>query len=496
MIRRSMKGLAVPAVLAAVMGGCGGDGPTEPKFQSGINFVAGHSLTDTAMARPIQALVVEIRGDDRKPLAGVPVRFEGVGHPGGPQYNPQMEAYLVRVDGTQLLSFIADTTDAQGRVQALVQLGQVAGPARIVVTVPTLGVQDTARYTVTPASVYRVAVAPKDTLLYAGKSYTLRGSVVDRWGNRREDAVTYTASAGVTVDSRGAVSTGSVGRSFVVAQAQGRADTAWITIPPQGTLAAFSRRAGDNMGLVTVNLDGSGFRRLAVSSEYYGPDHMAPVWAPSGTEVVFQDGSYSSLRLFRVDMNGAVKRFLTTTPSGLSSENWPQYSRDGRWVYFHGPMGNPSSLLRAAADGTGATVVTTPAPSGYAYHPSPSPDGQRLAYVTTHSGTQVRILNLATGTDLPIAVSGNTPRWSPVEDLIAYRKPDETIGLMKADGSEQRTVSATGRRYDFGFNWSPDGEWLVARSNSTGSLDLINVKTGTTLPLPFSTGLSNPAWKP
>lgn len=489
------RGVVAAAVLAAAAWGCDGGGPAGPEPGRGIRFVLGESATDTALGRPTQALVVEVRGDDGKPIPGLPVRFEGIAHPA--PYTQEMEAYVGRVEESRTFAFIADTTDAEGRVQVMVQMGRLAGPARIAVTVPTLGMQDTARFTVTPASAHRVSMAPKDTILYAGRSYALRGGVVDRWGNRREDAVSFAASAGVTVDAKGTVTAGAVGRSFVVAQAQGKVDTVRVGIPPQGTLAAYSRKSADSLGVVVVNLDGTGFRRLAapISST---PDHMAPAWAPSGAEIVYQDGGYSSPHLYRVDMNGSGKRLFPTPPAGLVNEQWAHFSRDGRWMFFFGGTSAwGSSLWQAAADGTGARRVgPTTAGTDDAWHPSPSPDGQRLAYVVTTYGTRVRVFDLATGEVSPLEAAGNTPRWSPTEDLIAYRKPDESIGLMKADGTGQRTVSAPGHRYDFGFNWSPDGEWLVARNNGTGMLDLIQVKTGMTFALPFSMRLSNPAWKP
>jgi hypothetical protein len=48
------------------------------------------------------------------------------------------------------------------------------------------------------------------------------------------------------------------------------------------------------------------------------------------------------------------------------------------------------------------------------------------------------------------------------------------------------------------FDWSPDGQWLVAADAATGRLDLISASLGTILPLPFTAGQSyvSPTWKP
>lgn len=68
------------------------------------------------------------------------------------------------------------------------------------------------------------------------------------------------------------------------------------------------------------------------------------------------------------------------------------------------------------------------------------------------------------------------------------------IWLIAADGSGSHQVSAPGRNCLFrGLDWSPDGQWLVARSDST--IDLIHVATGLTLPLGYSAELYYPNWR-
>lgn len=48
--------------------------------------------------------------------------------------------------------------------------------------------------------------------------------------------------------------------------------------------------------------------------------------------------------------------------------------------------------------------------------------------------------------------------------------------------------------YTGGNSWSPDGEWIV--SSTLGRLQVVNVKTGLTMPLPWSYDYSAPDWKP
>ena len=68
--------------------------------------------------------------------------------------------------------------------------------------------------------------------------------------------------------------------------------------------------------------------------------------------------------------------------------------------------------------------------------------------------------------------------------------------LVNPDGSNSRVISAPGRKYGAGLDWSPDGRWIVVRSAEQPMVVLIRVDTGETLPLPFSTLIEEPAWKP
>ena len=69
---------------------------------------------------------------------------------------------------TSYTNFATGETDGAGRAGVLVQMGPIAGPARIAVSVPTVGVEDTARYTVLPGQPSAILLTPLDTAVYAG----------------------------------------------------------------------------------------------------------------------------------------------------------------------------------------------------------------------------------------------------------------------------------------------------------------------------------------
>ena len=484
---------AMSAVLAAACSDTTTGVVVTTHSSKNIHFIAGYDVTDTAGTTPIQGLVVEVTDDSGAILPGTVIRFTGtIPDPSRP-FLPSMlvaPAASLYFNGTAF-----DTTNSRGRATILVQLGTIAGPGRIVATVPELGVQDTAQYTILPGQPAGVRMTPKDTALYAGGQLQLRGAVVDRNGNPRTDPVTYTAAAaGVSVDASGAVTAGgSPARASVIVGAQTHADTGWISVVPHGTIAAYQSQ--DTTGVVIVNLDGSGFQRLAPAVS--GNTDVTPVWSADGTQIVYATGAYGTpMHLEAVSLQGVVRQFLQSPPTSLAEATWPQYSHDGNVVYFSGHDATSNfALWRASSGGSGATQIgRNVGCCSVDWRSSPSADGLRLAYVT--DGTILQVLTMSSGAVSSTGVNGQSPRWSPTADVIAFTTQyGGPLKLMNPDGSNVHQISAGGRSYsESGFGWSPDGRWIVARGSA--SLELLDTQTGLTLPLGFTGKLNTPSWKP
>jgi len=486
---------AVPAFLLAgpLLVGCSDNG-TGPSGAS-LQLLYGNDASDTVQATLTQALVVEVRGENGGLISGTVVRFQSLPIDSAHPYQPGV--WLASLTSNFFSSFVADSTDSRGRASAVILLGTVTGAAKVVVTAPEFGLEDTARFTVLPGNAARVVVQPKDTALYATKSFQSRATVTDRFGNARSDPVSYSAAgAGLTVTSTGSVTAGaSLRRTFYLATAVARTDTGWVSIVPGGTLAALQvySYAGHGVGIAVFNLDGSGYDWLGPGGADYGAD---PAWVPGGTLVAF-GRNISGNWIYTADLMGN-EQLLVTPVTGLVGAAWPHYSRDGAYLYFSGlatSVGN-FALWRANADGTNPQQLYAD-PSGIAWRSSPSPDGTRLAFVNaSQSPSGIQVYTIASQTVSPWAVVGQTPRWSPAGETIAFVAPyGGPIFVVNADGTGARQVSPTGRSYDeLSLGWSPDGAWLVARGPD--GLELINVATGAALPLAYSTPFVQPAWKP
>ena len=483
-------GLAAAVALATIH--CGGNG-TGPRGASGLRLLLGDGAADTVLAMPTQALVVEVRDDNGSVVSGTVVRFQSLSNDSTNPY--ALGVYVAAATSPYFGGFVADSTNSRGRVSVLIEMGTHAGGAKLVVTAPEFGLQDTAHFTVLPGRPAHVLVVPKDTALYAVARFQSRSTVVDQFGNQRTDPVTYTAmGSGITVTASGGITAGtSVVRARFKASSGGAADTGWVSVVPPGTIAALqvTTFAGHGTGIVVFNLDGSGYQWIGPGGSSY---NAAPSWSPSGTRLAFGWNPGSVNWLYTSDLSGTEQALLTPGDSGLTIASWPAYSPNGASIYFSGATTGNFQVWRANADGTSPQLLYAD-PSGLAWRPSPSPDGTRLA-ITINNPSYVCVYTLASATRSSWAIPGHMPRWSPVGETIAFvQQYGGPVSVMNSDGTGGRQVSPLGRAYEEeSLTWSTDGAWLVGRA--AGILELINVSTGATLPLGYATAFVEPAWKP
>lgn len=486
------------AAVSAISAGCDNPaGNDTPDKDPGLHVIAGANVADTVLAAPLQALTVELIGEDGKPLAGVPVRFEAAvtNTPEG----PVAPVLVSDVGGDRFAALVADSTDAAGRAHARVAFGTVAGPGSVRVVVPTLGLQTTASYTIRPGAAARVVTSPQDTMLSIGRSATIRVSVQDRHGNPRTEAPALRVASGPANLAGTTVTGAGFGRAMVVADLGSFADTTMISVVPQGTIAAYTamRHTGHELALYRFDLDGSNFSKVTPSvmnNGYWGD--MPSTWSADGTKLFFHDNNANHTKqLYVYDFATNSRRRLIEPAMQLAHEATPRRSSDGQWVYFTGGLYNEATIHRVRTDGTGRERVRA------GRDPSLSPDGTRLAHV---SGSSLVVTTLATGQSVTIAGSAASPQWSPQGNEIAYVSVTDSyyangpLRAVKADGTGNRALTASGTLYRAGFDYSPDGKYIIASSDNA-VLTVIETATGVELPISLRRldhGLWAPSWKP
>ena len=442
---------------------CSSDAASTAPVATGIQIVAGAGVDDTIQARPLQALVVEVRSGGRtKP--GVVVRFATL--PAQDTTRRFESTVVTSPVGRDLFSAVStDTTDASGRASVLVRLGTVAGEARLLMTAKELGLTDTARFTVRPGLPAKIVIAAQDEEVSYGGRYDIGAAAGDRFGNRRSDAVTFTSlSALATVDATGGVQAGQeTGQGRIVVNSGSFVDTARFTVIPRVSLSFLYPR-DDGTWIGEGALDGSSIRPRIPSAS---PGYPSP--SPTSASIVFQRPSGAYYKIFVVDSAGAERDLLQG--AAFISAYYPRYSADGTYVYFSGRDSTGYAVWRVHPDGSGLErIVTTISDIA---SPSSSPDGSRVVYADYDS---LYVLTLATGARVSIGPPADFPVFSPDGRRLAYFN-NAGIAVANSDGTATRTLSLPRiLKSDAGLAWLPDSKWLITRD--WYSPILVNASTG------------------
>jgi TolB protein len=251
--------------------------------------------------------------------------------------------------------------------------------------------------------------------------------------------------------------------------------------------------------LYRIDSDGGDLTALTSSQE----QALSPVWAPNGTTFAytrFDEGRGSIL--IRSLAGGAPM----TVPSTTADLNYAAaFAPDGRSLAFtrSGESGTDIHVVNIA-DRCCVRRLTV---GRYADNLSPtySPDGNRIAFVSTRAGPPQVYAMAADGTDQELLVpfdfgisgSSNGPEWSPDGASVAFhrdvdRRPQ--IFVMDVASRRARQLTSSGRNTD--PTWAPDGRHIAFVSDRSGrrQLWIIDTETGRVRQLSTPTFTRLPAW--
>jgi Tol biopolymer transport system component len=160
-------------------------------------------------------------------------------------------------------------------------------------------------------------------------------------------------------------------------------------------------------------------------------------WSPDGRTIAYvrvgaKDDSYD---IYSIDLATGKRTPLVVGPG---SDDGPEWSPDGKWLYFNSTRSGAMQIWRAHADGTGPEQLTHD-PNLRDWFPHPSPDGKWIVFISfgldvalgdhppNRSDVMLRIMP-ADGGSPPVVLTRlfggqgtiNVPSWSPDSKQIAF----------------------------------------------------------------------------
>jgi hypothetical protein len=418
-----------------------------------------------------------------------------------PTYYPEPTVRVCPLSAQNCAAYyglVTDTTDARGRAKVTVQMGRVLGPGVVRLTVPEFGLADSATYTITAGAPAAVMVAGGDTTLDIGGTATLTGHVVDRYNNPRTEATTLSAGPGSAITlnaSTGTVTAREMGTQWVLVRYNALVDSASVRVVPAGRLLVWS---SPEQAVRLVNINGSSERTIVtgVASDY----GAFPQFDGTRQRITLHTGSQSyggpSNTLLVIDTTGASRRDIT----GFSSMMVTRYLADGT-IMVVGLSSTDNthpgySLWRVATDNTITFVAALPGFAGSYGGADVSHDGTRVAYLAASvSPSELRLLDVASGTTTVLDVNANSPRWSAQDDHIVYLSTpsgyynsDGTATVINANGSGRKVLNNF--IFSPGMSWSPDGVYVVGRATDYSGFRVVRVSDGASVSLKFPTATS------
>lgn len=501
-LRRPHHIAVLAAALAVIISCQDNTGPRVP----GITILAGGTGSDTIDIELVP-IIVEVRGAGGALARGVAVTFTASRTDGSLTWPPP-----VLLSNKERAFFydqrtVIDTTDRSGKAAVRVRTSAAAGDGIVTISVQGPELAATAHFTCRPGKPSALVLTPKDTPVVVGGSYQLHARLVDRRANPLPGTATFATSSGtIALSSTGVVSGGAVGRARIAAQIGPLTDSAFASVVPDAMMAVRDMGifVGDSVTFGQVRLDGARYRTIAylgpTPTEYSPSNFPSPQWLPGSGKVVYPRLVTGSPRLFVGDSTNTERRLIPASWAGLSEVN-PEVTPDGAMVYFVAQLSDGShSIWRVGTAGGTPVQITTTTEAWEFSTPSLSPDGSELAYMAAASGSSqatLTVRNLASGSvrQLP-PIGAAAPRWSPTGEWILYSTYgafSPTLNVIRPDGTGDHVLAAGG--YFPGGSWSPDGKYVIVVYAFPASFELIDVATGTRLPLAYKRAWFGPAWR-
>ncbi len=196
-------------------------------------------------------------------------------------------------------------------------------------------------------------------------------------------------------------------------------------------------------------------------------------WSPDG-RLVFRSSANGPPSLYVINRDSTGLTQLSVTGSSFL----PAWSPDGQRIAFLTTQGGRWGLSIIRPDGTGLTHLADVGPVENAFPPAWSPDGQRIAFESEEAGNvDIFVINVD-GSDLRNITNNPSydagPSWSADGTRLTFiseRDGDSEIYTMNRDGTDVQKLTDNSA-VDISATWAPDGELIAFASDRDGNFEI------------------------
>ena len=225
-------------------------------------------------------------------------------------------------------------------------------------------------------------------------------------------------------------------------------------------------------GVWISNEDGSNLVQISNPAQPSG----SPQWSPDGNKIAFDSLSRGRWEIYVAEVTERIPRKLVTNISDALKPNW---SRDGKWLYFRSQEPGRVGLYRCPAFGGDAIVLSK---DNEGSSPQESFDEKTACYASDFAKSTLKKVAVAGQSGTESDVDGlprlsNYSLWtvSPGGIYFVPAEAPRSVRYFDIATRQIRPIFQVETDFARGLSLSPDGRWILYSQRGVPSGDIMLV---------------------
>lgn len=271
---------------------------------------------------------------------------------------------------------------------------------------------------------------------------------------------------------------------------------------PDGKTLIFAdgKSSASPSSIYALDLSTGNARPLTKPPKFWDGD-ACPAFSPDGSKIAFARGIEGWVRdVYVMNTAGGDPVRLTFDERMISSLTW---TADGSAIVFSSNRAGKFSLWRVPV--TGGAPSRLPVGSEDAFNPSIARTGEHLAYTQTTSTWSIKRVALHSSQNKAVSLwsssqEDSAPQISPDGRKIAFqssRSGTQEIWVAASDGANPVKLTSFEKSLTGSPSWSPDGTQLAFDARPEGRSHIYSIRLGGGQPRALTSGAFNdiiPSW--